>query len=189
MRWTRTLFILLLAAGLAACAAKGPATALREGPRMLDLYRGTAAPDKAGGVEPAEPKPGASTEVRCRWRVFAWTCALPEVEREPSTGNEQTYARSSENELEFLFPRLPNPDIYIHVLPHLATEARVPVPGYTTAVPLYERVEYALPGEMQRTNDGMPDGAPGGEVGSGRPEAPGDPGTEPFPPNGSEVAR
>ena len=36
------------------------------------------------------------------------------------------------------------------MLPHLATGERVPVPGYTTAVPLYERVEYALPGELKR---------------------------------------
>ena len=36
------------------------------------------------------------------------------------------------------------------MLPHLATEERVPVPGYTTAVPLYERVEYALPGELEQ---------------------------------------
>ena len=44
------------------------------------------------------------------------------------------------------------------MLPHLATDARVPVPGYTTAVPLYERVEYALPGELDGARAPVADG-------------------------------
>ena len=47
------------------------------------------------------------------------------------------------------FKKLPNPTIYVYVFQHLAEDARVPVPGYWTAFPLYERVEYALPGETQ----------------------------------------
>lgn len=35
----------------------------------------------------------------------------------------------------------------IYVYPHLATRVRAPIPGYTTVIPLYERVEYRLPGE------------------------------------------
>lgn len=34
------------------------------------------------------------------------------------------------------------------VFPHLAGEESVPVPGYATAFPMYERTEYALPGEV-----------------------------------------
>jgi conjugative transfer region lipoprotein (TIGR03751 family) len=34
------------------------------------------------------------------------------------------------------------------VFPHLAGEAGVPVPGYATTFPMYERAEYALPGEV-----------------------------------------
>ena len=140
MRWTR-LATVLLAALLAGCASNAPSSVLAEGPRMIDLYRGTA-PE-------AEPKPheprGEATERRCRWWLFSWPCAAPEAPAAVSGRDAASYARTAANELELLFPRLPNPDVFIYVLPHLATEARVPVPGYTTAVPLYERVEYALP--------------------------------------------
>ena len=149
MRWTRTLTALALAGALAGCASRAPESALAEGPRMIDLYRGAA-------TAPAQPGPESSAKAgaqaaRCRWWLFAWPCERAEGDREPEAAAEEpSYARTAANELELLFPRLPNPDIYIHVLPHLATGERVPVPGYTTAVPLYERVEYAMPGERER---------------------------------------
>jgi len=59
------------------------------------------------------------------------------------------YTRDAYNELNLHFPRLPNPTLVLYVYPHLAGSARVPVPGYATTFPLYERVEYALPGEVQ----------------------------------------
>ena len=58
------------------------------------------------------------------------------------------YTRDAHNELETTFPRLPNPTLRMYVFPHLATDERVPVPGYVTTFPMYERVEYALPGEV-----------------------------------------
>lgn len=58
------------------------------------------------------------------------------------------YVRSSQQELDAHFPRLPNPTLVMYVFPHLAGPARVPVPGYATTFPLYESVEYALPGEV-----------------------------------------
>ena len=58
------------------------------------------------------------------------------------------YAREAYNELETTFPRLPNPTLVIYVFPHLASDEHVPVPGYVTSFPMYERVEYALPGEV-----------------------------------------
>jgi conjugative transfer region lipoprotein (TIGR03751 family) len=57
------------------------------------------------------------------------------------------YERTARNEIQQLFPRLPNPDILVFVTPHLATRNRVPVPGYTTVLPLYDQVHYAMPGE------------------------------------------
>ena len=118
---------------------------------MIDLYRGTAT---AGTENGADESPDVPPRRRCGWWLFARECAGPEAgtdEPDWSAGPEAvSYTRTAANELELLFPRLPNPDIYIHVLPHLATDERVPVPGYTTAAPLYERVEYALPGELER---------------------------------------
>ena len=59
------------------------------------------------------------------------------------------YSRTAHTELETIFPRLPNPTLVMYVFPHLAGPERVPVPGYATTFTLYERVEYALPGELQ----------------------------------------
>ncbi len=58
------------------------------------------------------------------------------------------YSRTAHNELNTRFPRLPNPTLVMYIYPHLAGTERVPVPGYATTFPLYERVEYALPGEV-----------------------------------------
>jgi len=58
------------------------------------------------------------------------------------------YTRIAQNEIDALFVRLPNPDLVMYVFPHLATEEDVPIPGYSTVFPLYERVIYALPGEV-----------------------------------------
>ena len=63
------------------------------------------------------------------------------------------YARTAHTELEIRFPRLPNPTLVMYVFPHLAGTERVPVPGYATTFPLYERVEYALPGEVPGGQD------------------------------------
>ena len=53
--------------------------------------------------------------------------------------------------IERVFPRLANPDVLVYVYPHVATQLGVGVPGYLTAMPLFGRVEYALPGEVVST--------------------------------------
>ena len=58
------------------------------------------------------------------------------------------YVRDAYNELDTLFPRLPNPTLVMYVFPHLAGVERLPVPGYSTTFPMYRQVEYALPGEV-----------------------------------------
>ena len=60
----------------------------------------------------------------------------------------QGYTRDAFNEIDVLFPRLPNPSLVMYVFPHLAGDAQAPVPGYATAFPMYEQLEYALPGEV-----------------------------------------
>ncbi|QQC64344.1 TIGR03751 family conjugal transfer lipoprotein [Paraburkholderia ginsengisoli] len=57
------------------------------------------------------------------------------------------YTRTAQNEIYQQFHRLPNPDMVMYVFPHLAGTDPVPVPGYTTVFPLYQRVQYAMPGE------------------------------------------
>lgn len=58
------------------------------------------------------------------------------------------YVRDAYNEISTTFPRLPNPTLVMFVFPHLAGPEGVPIPGYTTSFPMYDRVEYALPGEV-----------------------------------------
>jgi len=62
--------------------------------------------------------------------------------------NYSDYTRNARNELDVLFPRLPNPTLVMYVYPHISSSG-VPVPGYSTSFPMYERTEYALPGETQ----------------------------------------
>jgi len=59
------------------------------------------------------------------------------------------YTREAGNEIQQLFPRLSNPTLVLYVYPHLAGAERHPVPGYSTAFTFYEKVEYALPGEIE----------------------------------------
>lgn len=58
------------------------------------------------------------------------------------------YTRDAHNEIDSQFPRLPNPDLVVYVFPHMSDKG-YPVPGYSTVIPLYETVEYALPGEKE----------------------------------------
>ena len=67
----------------------------------------------------------------------------------------QGYTRDAFNEIDVLFPRLPNPTLVMYIFPHLAGDAGAPVPGYTTAFPMYEQVEYVLPGEVPSQHGGV----------------------------------
>src|SRR5690554_6043107 len=62
------------------------------------------------------------------------------------------YSRDASNEIHSQFRRLPNPDLMMYVFPHLAGSEQVPVPGYSTVFPLYQRTQYAMPGESARPN-------------------------------------
>src|SRR5690554_1751802 len=73
--------------------------------------------------------------------------------RSPELVSEQLrYSRDASNEIYSQFRRLPNPDLVMYVFPHLAGSEQVPVPGYSTVFPLYQRTQYAMPGESARPN-------------------------------------
>ena len=57
------------------------------------------------------------------------------------------FTRTTQNEIYSQFKRLPSPDLVMYVFPHLAGSDPAPIPGYTTVFPLYQRVQYAMPGE------------------------------------------
>ena len=68
-----------------------------------------------------------------------------------SSRQQQSYTRTAENEATNLFPRLPNPDLVMYIYPHLTDSAeQMPVPGYSSVIPFYGRVQYAQPGKRTR---------------------------------------
>ncbi len=58
------------------------------------------------------------------------------------------YTREASNELDNTFSVLPNPVLVMYVYPHLSGVEGTPVPGYTTKFSMYEKPEFALPGEV-----------------------------------------
>lgn len=128
--WTRSS---LAATGLllAACAPLAPdkSPLPKNLPTMQEIHRQHA--------EELRSAPESLEDVR--------TGRGPRTVRE-GIGDLAGYTRSAWNETELLFPTLPNPTLVMYVDPHL-TEDGHPVPGYTTAFPMFERAEYALPGE------------------------------------------
>ena len=72
---------------------------------------------------------------------------LTDADVQATPAEQMRYTRTARNEVYRQFHRLPNPDLVMYVYPHLAGSDPVPVPGYTTVFPLYQRVQYAMPGE------------------------------------------
>jgi len=75
------------------------------------------------------------------------TEANVQADVQAAPAEQMRYTRTARNEVYRQFQRLPNPDLVMYVYPHLAGTDPVPVPGYTTVFPLYQRVQYAMPGE------------------------------------------
>lgn len=64
---------------------------------------------------------------------------------------QRAYTRTAENEINNLFPRLPNPDLIMYVYPHQTHSGEpLSIPGYSTVLPFYGRVQYAQPGDRTR---------------------------------------
>lgn len=125
-------FTITLISLLTACSAGTKENMLPQtGPTMEDVYRNHEKQMSAGG---------SNTD-----SVYAGI-------RERLAGDFDNdlagYTRDASREIHQQFPRLPNPTLVMFVYPHLSTASRLPVPGYSTAFPMYERPEYALPGEL-----------------------------------------
>lgn len=129
----------LATALLAGCGtASKTATIPSEGPTMAEVYRAHTATMGAGN----------SRNVREQLPL------RPAADPDPTP-----YTRTAVNEIDNRFGRIPNPDLVMFVPPHLAGPGnRYPVPGYSTVFPMYERVEYAMPGEAgsARSRTGSP---------------------------------
>jgi len=108
------------------CASTKESVLPQDGPTMQDIYAG----HMAALYPPNAHAPGPSP--------------LPKAGIHHYAG----FVRTAANEIDTIFARLPNPTLVMYIFPHLSGEERTPVPGYVTTFPFYEKVEYALPGEV-----------------------------------------
>ena len=127
---TRVLGALALVAMLGACTAIGPRSSPlpQDGPTLVDVYKSHMETEGAGGAGTRSPRRDLP---------------LRAVDDDDLTQER----RAGLDPLQQRFERLPNPDLGMTVYPHLA-RGHYPVPGYVTVFPMYERVEYAMPGEV-----------------------------------------
>ena len=89
-------------------------------------------------------RPGRAATARCAPGLRR---PLTEADAGGASACRRATPRTAQNEIHRQFHRLPNPDLVMYVFPHLAGTDPVPVPGYSTVFPLYQRVQYAMPGE------------------------------------------
>jgi conjugative transfer region lipoprotein (TIGR03751 family) len=104
---------------------------------MLDIWNQETG-GSAGGGQAAQQLLDARQDLRR---------PLTGADGQNATAANAAYTRNAANEIVSQFHRLPNPDLMMYVFPHLAGTDPAPVPGYTTIFPLYQRVQYAMPGE------------------------------------------
>lgn len=133
--WTNRLVVLVIAVTLGGCATSKEKVLSRDGDTtMLDIWN--------------QETTGVSTSSRVLLDARQ-QLRRPVTETDISAypAMQTLYTRTAANEIHRQFHRLPNPDLVMYVFPHLAGTDPVPVPGYTTVFPLYQRVQYALPGE------------------------------------------
>ena len=145
---TRVLIISFLISLLSGCARNNQESLLpQEGPTMKQVYdhhfTGQALPKRKNDDE-------ESDEASTNDETESDSNDISIVRRPlPADYDLTGYTREANNEINQIFPRLTNPTLVIYIYPHLSGSERHPVPGYSSAFTLYEKVEYALPGEPE----------------------------------------
>lgn len=131
--------------GLTACASKPVLP--DSGPDIQEVYQ-----RHIGGMKGAPARPPTEEEKEAEQKEEGSgntrTRVGPAVYRpvQDDRADLVDYTRHAGNEIEQLFPVLPNPQLVMYVYPHFTAKGR-PVPGYSTAFKMFERDEYAMPGE------------------------------------------
>ncbi|RSD31707.1 TIGR03751 family conjugal transfer lipoprotein [Vibrio pectenicida] len=92
--------------------------------------------------------PQPDTDVVSIWKQKMGQEAIPSYQNNRSLSvraeirRQSDYIRDEVRDTRKQFPRIANPDVVLYVFPHRS--GALPVPGYTTVFPLYERVHYEL---------------------------------------------
>lgn len=132
--WIKKLAVIVMVTMLYGCSTSSDELLSHTGSTMLDVWNQQTAGSAHGNQSLQQ-----LLEARMILR-------RPLLASESQTPND-SYTRTAQNEIYRQFQRLPNPDLVMYVFPHLAGTDSVPVPGYSTVFPLYQRAQYALPGE------------------------------------------
>ena len=136
--WTKLLMLALVAATATGCATNKEELLTHGGRTMQDIWRQEAGDGGSGGNVAGRQLLDARQSLRR---------PLIKADEQAAAAQQARYTRTAANEIQRQFHRLPNPDLVMYVFPHLAGSDPVPVPGYSTVFPLYQRVQYAMPGE------------------------------------------
>ena len=142
---------------LAGCAGRGDIIP-DSGPKMIDIFTASSASETPSGNQGI---PGSISEIELlcselNKKSARRDCLKKARERNLVVGtNSQVepvlyddFTRSEVERNRVIFKRVPNPDVIVYVVPHLATSSEVPIPGYVTTFPMFNKVNYALPGEI-----------------------------------------
>jgi conjugative transfer region lipoprotein (TIGR03751 family) len=132
--WTKSLALVLATAVVAGCATNKDELLTHGDRTMQDIWRQQTAGGEGGNRQLLDARQSLRRP-------------LTDTDRQTAQSQQTRYTRTAANEIDRQFHRLPNPDLVMYVFPHLAGSDPVPVPGYSTVFPLYQRVQYAMPGE------------------------------------------
>ena len=135
--WIKPLLLAAAVAALAGCATSKEELMPHGGRTMQDIWHQAAGDGGSGQVARRQLLDARQSLRR----------PLTDADVQAAPAEQMRYTRTARNEVYRQFQRLPNPDLVMYVYPHLAGTDPVPVPGYTTVFPLYQRVQYAMPGE------------------------------------------
>lgn len=138
LNWIKPLMLAAAAAALAGCATSKEELLPHNSRTMQDVWHQAAGDGGSAGQVARRQLLDARQSLRR---------PLTDADVQASPAEQARYTRTAANEVRSQFQRLPNPDLAMYVFPHLAGTDPVPVPGYTTLFPLYQRVQYAMPGE------------------------------------------
>lgn len=135
--WIKAPVLILVIPLLSGCATSVEQMLTRSDANMLDIWH-----SETGGTSNGNRNRQQLLDAR---QTLRRPITQAEVAHYPA--EQASYTRTAQNEIYAQFRRLPNPDLVMYVFPHLAGTDPVPVPGYSTVFPLYQRVQYAMPGE------------------------------------------
>lgn len=138
--WPMALLAVVTSIALGGCATHSEKLLPRGDRTMLDIWQ-----DETGGGP--DSRHGSQTSRQLVDARQSLRRPITEADARATPALNTAYTRTAANEIRRQFHRLPNPDLVMYVFPHLAGTDPVPVPGYSTVFPLYQRVQYAMPGE------------------------------------------